>query len=280
MYSFSLNLHFFYNHKFTEFSIMTNGIVLLPVVPMRAQNMETSEMTSQLLYGEMVQIIESRGSWILVRNMIDEYEGWVDNKMITKIDAQTLEQYQRAVPVISSMPLMVCNICATEEHFLLPGGSRIYQQNSLQTVLGSKFFDYPAQGPVSVIGLTGRCIVQIAKQYLNSPYLWGGKTVLGIDCSGFAQVVYSICGMVIPRDADKQSLNGATVDFVEECKPGDLAFFGHVGPEILHVGIMISNSQIIHASGWVKIENIDNYGIVSAQTGDYTHELKLIKRLL
>lgn len=259
---------------------MINGIVLLPVVPMRAQNMETSEMTSQLLYGELVEIIESMGSWLFVRNLIDNYEGWVDDKMISKIDVATLEYYQHTLPIVSSIPLTECKIHATDETFLLPGGSRIYQQTLLKTVNSSKLFDYNSAPINSNIGLSGDNIVLIAKQYLNSPYLWGGKTVMGIDCSGFVQVVYSICGLVLPRDADKQSLCGVTVDFVEECQPGDLAFFGHGGAEILHVGIMISSSQIIHASGWVKIESIDNYGIISGQTGDHSHELKLIKRLL
>lgn len=257
-----------------------NGIVLLPLVPVRAVNMETSEMTTQLLYGELVEIIEMQGNWIYVRNVADNYKGWVDLKMIKQIDDETFVYLDNLNSTIVRVPFIECVDEESKEKFLLPGGSKLYDSNQIKTINDSKTFTYSSEGVHPAAELIGSDILRVAMQYLNSPYLWGGKSVLGIDCSGFTQVVFSICGFILPRDADMQATEGIVVDFLEEVKAGDLAFFGNDDGEILHVGIMISSSQIIHASGWVKIEGVDTHGIISSITGEYTHKLRVIKRYL
>src|SRR5690606_20833935 len=123
-------------------------------------------------------------------------------------------------------------------------------------------------------------VLTTAHNFLNTPYLWGGRTHFGIDCSGFSQVVYTVLGLNIKRDAWQQAEQGQLVDFLEEAKTGDLAFFDNEEGRITHVGIMIGNSQIIHASGRVKIDNIDNQGIFSSDLKRYTHKLRIIKRYI
>ncbi|MPN27215.1 hypothetical protein SDC9_174643 [bioreactor metagenome] len=130
------------------------------------------------------------------------------------------------------------------------------------------------------VEINGANILKIATMYLNAPYLWGGKSLLGIDCSGLVQVVFSICGIQLPRDASQQVEKGDLVNFLGEAQQGDLAFFDNEAGNITHVGILLDATRIIHASGWVKIEKIDNHGIISSQTGEYTHKLKVIKRLI
>lgn len=257
-----------------------NGLVLLPLVPVRAVNTETSEMTTQLLYGELIEIIEIQGNWIYVRNLADNYKGWVDTKMIKQIDNEMFVYLNNSSPAIVRVPFIECVDEDSKEKFLLPGGSKLYVSNQIKTINDSKTFTYNSDGVHPVAELTGNSILKVARQYLSSPYLWGGKSVLGIDCSGFTQVVFSICGFALPRDADMQATEGVIVDFLEEVKAGDLAFFGNDDGEILHVGIMINSSQIIHASGWVKIESIDTHGIISCITGEYTHQLRVIKRYI
>jgi len=123
-------------------------------------------------------------------------------------------------------------------------------------------------------------LIPLALQYLNAPYLWGGKSILGIDCSGLVQVVFAMSGIQLNRDASEQVESGQAIDSLSETKPGDLAFFENSNGKIIHVGILLNSHQIIHASGWVKVEAIDSTGIVSAQTGEYTHKLRAIKRIV
>jgi cell wall-associated NlpC family hydrolase len=122
-------------------------------------------------------------------------------------------------------------------------------------------------------------VAATAMDYLNVPYLWGGRSILGVDCSGLVQVVYHMCGLDMPRDAAQQSLKGKTIDFVDEVHPGDLAFFDNPSGEIIHVGIIVEPGKILHASGQVKIDKIDHNGIFSVNQGIYTHSLRIIKRL-
>ena len=126
---------------------------------------------------------------------------------------------------------------------------------------------------------SGEQVCELALQYLNAPFLWGGKSILGIDCSGLVQVVFSMIDIVLPRDAEQQIEHGTVIDFLSEVQPGDLAFFEDNDGAIVHVGIMLNHRQVLHAAGCVKIENMDYQGIISSRTGEYTHKLRLVKRL-
>ena len=256
------------------------GIITLPLVPLRISDSERSEMTSQLFFGERVEIIEERERWLFVRNFSDNYTGWADRKMIQILTIDEELRLANTPSYCVPVPLLICGKSTSNEKMHLPGGSLLpyYQNNTFH--IGNEV--YSIEIPLftdNTITIANR-LVDVASQYLNAPYLWGGKSIMGIDCSGLVQVVFAICGIHTPRDASQQVENGKHIDFLTEAKAGDLAFFENADGQIIHVGLLLNAQQIIHASGWVKIESIDAQGIISAQTGNYTHKLRVIKRLI
>lgn len=256
------------------------GIITLSLVPLRESDSERSEMGSQLLFGERVEIIELHDRWLFVRNLSDNYTGWVDRKMIQILTAEEEIQLTGARYYSVHVPLSVCDKTTSNEKMFLPGGSKVPAFADGQfSIRGNKYLINNADisFPEKV---TGNKLVQLGTQYLNAPYLWGGKSVMGIDCSGFVQILYAMCDIQLPRDANKQVECGQVIDFLSEAQAGDLAFFENADGKITHVGMLLNSHQLIHASGWVKIETIDSQGIISSQTGAYTHTLRLIKRLI
>jgi len=256
------------------------GIINLSLVPLRVSDSESSEMSSQLLFGEKVRIIEDKDKWFKIQNLADNYCGWVDKKMIHILTTEVEENISNLHGYYVSIPLLECIKTVSNEKMFLPGGSIIYNLLDGKFSIANEEFQIKITQNVNCTEISDQTIVELAKQYLNSPYLWGGKSLMGIDCSGLVQVVFSMIGKIIPRDASQQVDNGTVVDFLSEVKAGDLAFFENTEGKIIHVGVLINQYQIIHASGWVKIENIDSQGIISSQTGEYTHKLRIIKRLI
>ena len=251
------------------------GIILLPLVPMRKSAAESSELVSQLLYGETIKVLDQQNNWLYICNLADNYEGWVDKKMLKLLTKDQFEIIKVAKSNIIDTTTLACAIENSNQNILLPGGSLV--RRNLNMV------------DIDELNLTGcdsiensknpTSIIDFAKQYLNAPYLWGGKSIFGIDCSGLVQLVHSIAGFSLPRDASQQVEFGQTVDFLDEALEGDLAFFENNEGKITHVGILVDKANIIHASGWVKIEKIDIHGIISSTTNEYSHKLRVIKRL-
>ncbi len=251
------------------------GITLRPLVPLRFAPAESSEMVSQLLYGETIEVLEEQNNWLHIRNLADNYTGWADRKMILMLAQDQFEIVCNAKTYSIPTPILSCVIEKTKQNILLPGAGIIRQNLLLEGIeeLNIK------QSDGRELEENSKSIIEIAKQYLNAPYLWGGKSIFGIDCSGLVQLVHSIAGVSLPRDASQQVEIGQTIDFLDEALEGDLAFFENKEGKITHVGILIDKAHIIHASGWVKIEKIDIHGIISSTTNEYSHQLRVIKRL-
>jgi len=260
------------------------GINLNSVLPMRSEAREQSEMCSQLLFGEHFEILEEGEKFYYIESIQDKYKGWVDKKMITPISENLAKDLTEDEHAITNKPIANCFIESKNENIILSGGSSVpfYDPKKESFTIGEKVFHISKEQvnlPLTK-NFSGDEMLSIAFMYLNTPYLWGGRNSLGIDCSGFVQVVLSICGKEFPRDCAQQVEQGTLVSFLPEARSGDLAFFENTAGVVSHVGILINNNQIIHASGRVKIESIDAQGIIHEETGNYTHQLRLIKRIL
>ncbi len=249
---------------------MTYGLCNLSIVPLRSEASDRSEMISQVLYGELFEIIESTQKWTYIRLAYDQYEGWIDNKQYIAISEEDFKT-QHSLPNKYSSDLVDIITTSNQELIPIPIGSNINVVH---------FLNHSFEGE-SISGHQNKsAIVETAHSYLNSPYLWGGKTPFGIDCSGFTQMVYKINGYQLLRDASLQATQGVVLSFIEESEPGDLAFFDNEDGNITHVGIILENNQIIHAHGKVRIDVLDHSGIFNSERNTHTHKLRVIKRIL
>lgn len=249
---------------------MHYGICNLSIVPLRLEASDKSEMVSQILYGELFKITEYRKEWSKVRLAYDSCEGWIDNKQFIPISK---EEYK---PLIKEQDLISKDLVefVQDENQLLcaiPIGSSLNGLNLLK----HKF-----DGNTCTGNLPKEQLIDIAFLFLNAPYLSGGRTPFGIDCSGFTQIVYKIGGYKLLRDASQQATQGEVLSFIEESEPGDLAFFDNNEGDIVHVGIILKDHHIIHAHGKVRIDRLDQSGIYNEDLRKHTHKLRVIKKLI
>lgn len=244
----------------------------LSAVPMRREPSDRSEMTNQILFGETMQLLDENEKWLMVRLDHDNYEGWVDRKQV----ASSANKSERTLHV-SQLFQFVQKMNGGD--IVIPAGSFLPANTEGEFLTGDSTFIIKEGNSVAT---KSNCI-SIAQMFLGAPYLWGGRTFMGIDCSGLTQIVLRICGINLPRDAYQQAEQGESVTFIEESIPGDLAFFDNAEGKITHVGIIFldtkNDRKIIHASGEVRIDCIDHQGIFNKETGQYTHHLRIIKRM-
>lgn len=259
---------------------MKFGISVLSMVPVRAQAAEQSEMVTQLLFGDFFEIIDYQGNWYKIRIFFDNYTGWIDHKSCEIISTRYYNYLaSSSLPVLAEPMRIVMSRKFGQQ--VLVGGSNIpgYKGKLAFRLLGQsyRFIGRPA----FYSGTSPRDqIIALSKSFLNAPYLWGGKSLFGMDCSGFTQIVFKILGMSLPRDASQQVKIGKVIDWVNEAQPGDLAFFDNAEGKIVHVGIILDAGRIIHASGRVRIDFVDHAGICNVENGKYSHQLRLVKNIM
>ena len=253
---------------------MKYGISNLAIVPMRIEAVDQAEMVNQILFGEHFKVLEVRKKWSKVRLAHDSYEGWVCNKQWIEIEEDIYKQLDKEVATIA---IDILDIISKDHHQPIVIGSILPSFKSGHALINNEMYRFDG---LTTAGFTKKeKLVENALMYLNAPYLWGGRSPLGIDCSGFTQMVYRLQGVDLPRDAYQQAEVGTTLSFVEESEAGDLAFFDNNEERITHVGIILENNHIIHASGKVRIDRIDQQGIFNKKLGTHTHKLRLIKSI-
>lgn len=258
---------------------MRYGVCLLSQVPGREKASDASEMVTQLLFGDTYEVVEEEEQFLKVKLTHDGYECWICVKQDTLISAQEFERLQKE-ELVRAYELISLMQNAVGLYFPVVMGSRIPKPQNGQFQIAGNTFVYEGQTVAVPKTANKQQIVNDAYLYLNAPYLWGGKSPMGIDCSGFTQVVYGLSGIELPRDASQQIDVGQPYSFVEEAESGDLAFFDNAEGKITHVGIVLKGGKIIHASGKVRIDKLDHYGIFNAEKQGYTHKLRLIKNLI
>ncbi|GAA4952197.1 C40 family peptidase [Algibacter agarivorans] len=249
---------------------MQYGICNLSIVPLRGEPADTSELVSQVLYGEIFKILEQRKNWSKIRLAFDKYEGWIDNKQYLEIKEVQYKSLHNEFPKLSSDLV----------EFIQDESEQLYPIVLGSTLNGLSILNHNHDGH-SINNKNAKTnIIQTAFLYLNAPYLWGGKTPFGIDCSGFTQMVYKLNGYKLLRDASQQATQGEALSFIEESEPGDLAFFDNNDGTIIHVGIIMKDNYIIHAHGKVRIDRLDHSGIYNVDKKTHTHKLRVIKKIV
>lgn len=249
---------------------MEYGICNLSIVPVRGEASDKSELVTQLLYGEHFKVLESRKFWSRIRLAFDNYEGWIDNKQFRLIEKDDYDNFEISQLRISSDLV----------DFVTKSDSQLFSICLGANISAADYLNHHFEGKFVSETFAKEHLIETALTYLNTPYLWGGKTPFGIDCSGLTQMVYKLNGYKLFRDASLQVKQGEALSFIEESEPGDLAFFDNEEGDITHVGIIMNDNYIIHAHGKVRIDRLDHSGIFNAEIGRHTHKLRVIKRII
>jgi gamma-D-glutamyl-L-lysine dipeptidyl-peptidase len=269
---------------------MEFGICLQSVIPVRAVPSHKSEMVNQVLFGEQYRVLQKDNGWLMIRQSFDNYEGWISAKQHHALEEQ---EFIRLFDMDATVTIDLVQLLSNETRqtilpillgSTLPGFDGRHFTVSKETysfeglINGSTLFE-KAVTPKERLKAK-QSIIDDALLYLNAPYLWGGRTPFGIDCSGFVQMVYKLKKIPLLRDASQQASQGEPLNFVSEAEPGDLAFFDNEEGNIIHAGIIMDRNRIIHASGRVRVDIIDHEGIYNEEEQRYTHKLRIIKRIV
>lgn len=258
---------------------MSSAICNLSMVPMRAEPSDRSEMVSQLLFGELIHIQKQEGSWLFVQGDYDKYDGWIDIKQCRPVSEMFVELFKSNRSPVSYDLLQIAFNESRKIAIPVVLGSTLPKLENQKFMLDDDQYSFDGQiyDPTNA---TRGMICKTALLYLNSPYMWGGRSPFGIDCSGLVQMVFRMNGYRMPRDASKQAAMGETISFVSEAEPGDVVFFDNEEGNIIHTGIILPNHKVIHASGRVRIDDLDHEGIFNPESQKYTHHLRLIKAIV
>jgi gamma-D-glutamyl-L-lysine dipeptidyl-peptidase len=253
---------------------MEYAVVSVPAAPVRKKARHQVEMINQLLFGETVKVLGAKGLWLKISSLHDDYEGWLTSNLVEPIEENQARTASEFVvnDLVSSVFLNGKRMNVTAGSSLPGFVDGVGKLGNISYLFGGNSVKRFEQSPGADL------LNQFTLNWLNAPYMWGGRTILGVDCSGFVQVNYKMMGIDLHRDAWQQAQEGRPVKKLKEAQTGDLAFFDD-RDEIVHVGILLDNEQIIHASGKVRIDTIDKKGIINVDSGKRTHRLEAIRRL-
>jgi hypothetical protein len=250
-------------------------LCIVPFAPIRAEAAHRSEQTSQMLFGEACELLDETKDFVRIKVLYDGYEGWCQVTQLMEVE----EAHIKLLPENFAAD-WINTIMVNNQPMHIPFGSSLDLLQDGKGSFGKYKINY--EGSLFTMkynGIDEQRIRGFAYKFLNTPYLWGGRSVFGVDCSGFCQEVFKCLGIRLLRDAYQQATQGEAIGFLEEVHCGDLAFFDNEAGKIVHVGIMLDANTIIHSSGKVRIDTIDNLGIINTDTGKRTHNLRLIKRI-
>lgn len=252
---------------------MEYAISTVAAAPVRIEPAHRSELTNQLLFGETMEVLEQKGEWYRIRSIYDQYEGWLTHHLITGVDRSIAEQ---------EIPFVATNITnpvtLPDQLINAPMGAALTGFDEETRLLWDEKYKYHGTYRNVNRPFDQDYLRKVIQPWINAPYLWGGKTFMGVDCSGFAQTVFKLLGIKLKRDAYLQAEQGEPVIELSNTKEGDLAFFNNDKGRVIHVGIILSGQKIVHASGKVRIDRLDERGIVNSENGKRTHDLCAMKR--
>lgn len=272
------------NKNKTDLQIMNQdpakeyAICCTPVSSMRAEPSHKSEIVSQQLFGEPCKIIErvsDKGDhWVKVKSRYEGYEGWCQQGHITGIEESQYKSEDKRL-----MDGWINKVEYNGKKMIVPMGSSLSVIPGGQANWNKNIVRFNGQIWNKAIFHSKEEIVrELGSRFLNTSYLWGGKSVFGVDCSGFAQTIYKFLDIPLPRDAYQQAAEGEVVGFLQEARCGDLAFFDNAEGRITHVGLLLNEHEILHSSVNVRVDKIDTQGIINQDTFERTHKLRIIKR--
>lgn len=254
---------------------MDYAICTVAAAPVRREAAHRSEMINQLLFGDILQVLEAKEEWIRVKSLYDDYEGWVTIHLISPVEESVATQPTPFVATSLINPVTLPN-----ELINAPMGASLTGFDQETRQLWDAQYKYQGTYRDTTQHWDADLLWRTLQAWINAPYLWGGRTFMGVDCSGFVQVVFKVLGFPLRRDAYQQAEQGEKVADILATKLGDLAFFNNEAGRITHVGILLGDGQVIHASGKVRIDKIDEQGIFNNDWGKYTHQLHSIRRVL
>jgi len=249
-------------------------------IPVKTEPSHRSEMCTELLFGELYAILERFEDWMHIRLIYDNYEGWIHIASFLEITENEFRRLHELPCYVSTEVVQLIENRSLQAWFPILIGSSFH--GLADNTFSAGEYEYIFEGLTESIPQNSerKKVLEMSMMYLHSPYQWGGRSPFGIDCSGFTQMAYKLAGVQLLRDSTQQATQGENISFITDAKPGDLLFFDDDESAITHVGILLPEEKIIHASGHVRIDQVDHQGIFNKESGQYSHQLRLIKKIL